>query len=269
MGWAGWKDYQSGPCNSECNEPNDVSGRKLDGSTTVPDFLLLLAPSFFTVRIRVFDGLLTPPFVRPYCVIQQFTLPSSAWLLCVCVCSSTSIIRLVVCLELRKNLLPKQQQQPKKKTYWIFVFPFIWVCNQFRRQADEVLLLETAIRQRSEQQRKTGAELDATCQLCLKTKFADGLGHACHYCNVRCCARCGGKVALRSSKVPSIYPPAYCSLSPIYLFSLSLSLGLLYIFAPVSTLFNRWLAHGCFTCASAVLIASSLHLFPAFGSVCG
>ncbi|XP_046440908.1 regulating synaptic membrane exocytosis protein 2-like isoform X6 [Daphnia pulex] len=70
-----------------------------------------------------------------------------------------------------------------------------------RRQADEVLLLETAIRQRSEQQRKAGAELDATCQLCLKTKFADGLGHACHYCNVRCCARCGGKVALRSSKV--------------------------------------------------------------------
>lgn len=121
-----------------------------------------------------------------------------------------------------------------------------------------MLLLETAIRQRSEQQRKAGAELDATCQLCLKTKFADGLGHACHYCNVRCCARCGGKVALRSSKVPSIYPPAYCSLSPIYLFSLSLSLGFLYIFAPVSTLFNRWLAHGCFTCASAVLIASSL-----------
>lgn len=70
-----------------------------------------------------------------------------------------------------------------------------------RRQADEVLLLETAIRQRGEQQRKAGAELDATCQLCLKTKFADGLGHACHYCNVRCCARCGGKVALRSAKV--------------------------------------------------------------------
>ncbi len=70
-----------------------------------------------------------------------------------------------------------------------------------RRQADQVQLLEEAIRQRSELQRKSGAELDATCQLCLKTKFADGLGHACHYCNARCCARCGGKVALRSSKV--------------------------------------------------------------------
>ncbi|XP_022645205.1 regulating synaptic membrane exocytosis protein 1-like isoform X2 [Varroa destructor] len=41
----------------------------------------------------------------------------------------------------------------------------------------------------------------ATCQLCLKTKFADGVGHICNYCNVRCCARCGGKVSLRSNKV--------------------------------------------------------------------
>ncbi|XP_028968734.1 regulating synaptic membrane exocytosis protein 1 [Galendromus occidentalis] len=41
----------------------------------------------------------------------------------------------------------------------------------------------------------------ATCQLCLKTKFADGVGHICNYCNVRCCARCGGKVNLRSNKV--------------------------------------------------------------------
>lgn len=46
-----------------------------------------------------------------------------------------------------------------------------------------------------------GAELDATCQICLKTKFADGIGHICNYCQVRCCARCGGKVTLRSNKV--------------------------------------------------------------------
>lgn len=40
-------------------------------------------------------------------------------------------------------------------------------------------------------------------QLCLKTKFADGVfgGHVCAYCGVRCCARCGGKVTLRSNKV--------------------------------------------------------------------
>lgn len=61
--------------------------------------------------------------------------------------------------------------------------------------------LENKIRQQSEQQKKAGVELDATCHICLKTKFADGVGHICHYCKIRCCARCGGKVTLRSNKV--------------------------------------------------------------------
>lgn len=71
----------------------------------------------------------------------------------------------------------------------------------FRRKADEVQILEETIRARNEQQKKAGVELDATCQICLKTKFADGVGHICHYCSIRCCARCGGKVTLRSNKV--------------------------------------------------------------------
>lgn len=66
-------------------------------------------------------------------------------------------------------------------------------------------MLEDTIRQRSEQQKKAGIELDATCHICLKTKFADGIGHICHYCNIRCCARCGGKVTLRSNKVSFSY----------------------------------------------------------------
>ncbi|XP_046667798.1 regulating synaptic membrane exocytosis protein 2 isoform X2 [Homalodisca vitripennis] len=70
-----------------------------------------------------------------------------------------------------------------------------------RRKQDEVEVLEETIRQRSEQQKKAGVELDATCHICLKTKFADGVGHMCNYCNIRCCARCGGKVTLRSNKV--------------------------------------------------------------------
>ncbi|XP_064480180.1 regulating synaptic membrane exocytosis protein 2-like isoform X2 [Ornithodoros turicata] len=70
-----------------------------------------------------------------------------------------------------------------------------------KKKQDEVKLLETAIGKRNEEQRKLGAELEATCQICLKTKFADGIGHICNYCNVRCCARCGGKVTLRSNKV--------------------------------------------------------------------
>ncbi|KAG8316451.1 hypothetical protein J6590_050523 [Homalodisca vitripennis] len=76
-----------------------------------------------------------------------------------------------------------------------------FVENQIARKQDEVEVLEETIRQRSEQQKKAGVELDATCHICLKTKFADGVGHMCNYCNIRCCARCGGKVTLRSNKV--------------------------------------------------------------------
>ncbi|CRL06041.1 CLUMA_CG019127, isoform A [Clunio marinus] len=70
-----------------------------------------------------------------------------------------------------------------------------------KRKQVEVETLEQTIRQRSEQQKKAGAELDATCHICLKTRFADGIGHLCHYCSIRCCAKCGGKVTLRSNKV--------------------------------------------------------------------
>ncbi|XP_064076958.1 regulating synaptic membrane exocytosis protein 1 isoform X12 [Vanessa tameamea] len=70
-----------------------------------------------------------------------------------------------------------------------------------RRKQDEVAVLEQSIRTRNEMQRAAGVELAATCHICLKTKFADGVGHSCHYCRVRCCARCGGKVTLRSNKV--------------------------------------------------------------------
>ncbi|CAH2989996.1 unnamed protein product [Chilo suppressalis] len=70
-----------------------------------------------------------------------------------------------------------------------------------RRKQDEVAVLEQTIRTRNEMQRAAGVELAATCHICLKTKFADGVGHSCHYCRVRCCARCGGKVTLRSNKV--------------------------------------------------------------------
>jgi hypothetical protein len=83
----------------------------------------------------------------------------------------------------------------------------------FRRKQVEVETLEQTIRQRSEQQKKGGAELDATCHICLKTRFADGIGHVCHYCSIRCCARCGGKVTLRSNKVNFIDNPPRIILS--------------------------------------------------------
>ncbi|XP_052401630.1 regulating synaptic membrane exocytosis protein 1 isoform X5 [Carassius gibelio] len=60
-----------------------------------------------------------------------------------------------------------------------------------------------------EQVRKIGAETkrqqavhkdDApTCGICRKTKFADGCGHLCSYCRTKFCARCGGRVSLRSN----------------------------------------------------------------------
>uniref|UniRef100_A0A8I3N839 Regulating synaptic membrane exocytosis 2 n=1 Tax=Canis lupus familiaris TaxID=9615 RepID=A0A8I3N839_CANLF len=39
-----------------------------------------------------------------------------------------------------------------------------------------------------------------TCGICHKTKFADGCGHNCSYCQTKFCARCGGRVSLRSNK---------------------------------------------------------------------
>ncbi|XP_065154803.1 regulating synaptic membrane exocytosis protein 2 isoform X9 [Paramisgurnus dabryanus] len=61
-----------------------------------------------------------------------------------------------------------------------------------------------------EQVKKMGEESQAsqeqkgdapTCGICHKTKFADGCGHLCSYCQTKFCARCGGRVALRSNKV--------------------------------------------------------------------
>ncbi|XP_075681992.1 regulating synaptic membrane exocytosis protein 2 isoform X34 [Rhinoderma darwinii] len=52
-----------------------------------------------------------------------------------------------------------------------------------------------------EAQQQTEQKGDApTCGICHKTKFADGCGHNCSYCQTKFCARCGGRVSLRSSK---------------------------------------------------------------------
>ncbi|XP_059486608.1 regulating synaptic membrane exocytosis protein 2 isoform X2 [Neocloeon triangulifer] len=87
-----------------------------------------------------------------------------------------------------ENVMLRQRQEEEKEN------------EIMRRKQDEVQVLEASIRQRNEQHKKAGAEMDATCNLCLKTKFADGVGHVCQYCHIRCCARCGGKVTLRSNK---------------------------------------------------------------------
>ncbi|XP_035217819.1 regulating synaptic membrane exocytosis protein 2-like isoform X3 [Stegodyphus dumicola] len=68
----------------------------------------------------------------------------------------------------------------------------------FKKSEEEVKLLEAAIRLRSREKRD---ELESTCHICAKTKFADGVGHICSTCGIRCCARCGVKVVQRSNKI--------------------------------------------------------------------
>ncbi|KAM8852789.1 regulating synaptic membrane exocytosis protein 1 isoform 14-T14 [Synchiropus picturatus] len=59
---------------------------------------------------------------------------------------------------------------------------------------------ETVIRQATAATGSTGHRDDApTCGICQKTKFADGCGNLCSYCQTKFCARCGGRVSLRSN----------------------------------------------------------------------
>lgn len=57
--------------------------------------------------------------------------------------------------------------------------------------------MEEELRQLEQKSKISGVDLEATCGLCMKTKFADGIGHTCYYCEKKVCARCGGKVTMR------------------------------------------------------------------------
>ncbi|XP_040288495.1 regulating synaptic membrane exocytosis protein 2 isoform X10 [Bufo bufo] len=91
--------------------------------------------------------------------------------------------------ELVNNVLlpqPKQQneKEPEKKLH-----------QQFEVYKEQVKKMGEEAQQQQEQ------KADApTCGICHKTKFADGCGHNCSYCQTKFCARCGGRVSLRSSK---------------------------------------------------------------------
>ncbi|XP_052761762.1 regulating synaptic membrane exocytosis protein 1-like, partial [Mya arenaria] len=49
-----------------------------------------------------------------------------------------------------------------------------------------------------EVKRSENADTGAVCDICRKTKFADGVGHKCTYCNLKSCARCGGRVTVKN-----------------------------------------------------------------------
>ncbi|XP_059827262.1 regulating synaptic membrane exocytosis protein 2 isoform X11 [Hypanus sabinus] len=68
--------------------------------------------------------------------------------------------------------------------------------QQFEMYKDQVKKMGDEAQQQQEQKTSDAP----TCGICHKTKFADGCGHICSYCQTKFCARCGGRVSLRSNK---------------------------------------------------------------------
>ncbi|XP_043339811.1 regulating synaptic membrane exocytosis protein 2 isoform X30 [Cervus elaphus] len=91
--------------------------------------------------------------------------------------------------ELVNNVLQPQQKQQNEKE------PQTKLHQQFEMYKEQVKKLGEESQQQQEQKGDA-----PTCGICHKTKFADGCGHNCSYCQTKFCARCGGRVSLRSNK---------------------------------------------------------------------
>ncbi|XP_051792027.1 regulating synaptic membrane exocytosis protein 2 isoform X18 [Erpetoichthys calabaricus] len=92
--------------------------------------------------------------------------------------------------ELVNNVLQPQQKQQNEKE------PETKLHQQFEMYKDQVKKMGEESQMSQEQKGDA-----PTCGICHKTKFADGCGHICSYCQTKFCARCGGRVSLRSNKV--------------------------------------------------------------------
>uniref|UniRef100_A0A3Q2ZY96 Regulating synaptic membrane exocytosis 1 n=1 Tax=Kryptolebias marmoratus TaxID=37003 RepID=A0A3Q2ZY96_KRYMA len=68
--------------------------------------------------------------------------------------------------------------------------------KQFESYKQEVRRIGVETRRQQTQQKDDAP----TCGICRKTKFADGCGHLCSYCQTKFCARCGGRVSLKPAK---------------------------------------------------------------------
>ncbi|XP_067304124.1 regulating synaptic membrane exocytosis protein 2 isoform X8 [Pseudorasbora parva] len=84
----------------------------------------------------------------------------------------------------QNQLQTEPQKEPETKLHQQFEM----YKDQVKKMGDEA---------QTTQEQKTDAP---TCGICHKTKFADGCGHLCSYCQTKFCARCGGRVSLRSNK---------------------------------------------------------------------
>ncbi|XP_041493480.1 regulating synaptic membrane exocytosis protein 2 isoform X25 [Microtus oregoni] len=91
--------------------------------------------------------------------------------------------------ELVNNVLQPQQKQQNEKE------PQTKLHQQFEMYKEQVKKMGEEAQQQQEQKGDA-----PTCGICQKTKFADGCGHNCSYCQTKFCARCGGRVSLRSNK---------------------------------------------------------------------
>ncbi|KAM9723430.1 regulating synaptic membrane exocytosis protein 2 isoform 9-T9 [Menidia menidia] len=93
--------------------------------------------------------------------------------------------------ELVNNVLqPQQKSQNDKEPE-----PDTKLHQQFESYKDQVKKMGEETKPVQEQKSEA-----PTCGICHKTKFADGCGHLCSYCQTKFCARCGGRVSLRSNK---------------------------------------------------------------------
>ncbi|XP_064164663.1 regulating synaptic membrane exocytosis protein 2 isoform X47 [Anguilla rostrata] len=119
--------------------------------------------------------------------------------------------------EKEQSMLKVKEEQKPQPPQW---FPFSGITDlvnsvlQPQQSSQNEKQPETRLHQQfemyKEQVKKMGDESQLTleqkgeaptCGICHKTKFADGCGHVCSYCQTKFCARCGGRVPLRSNKV--------------------------------------------------------------------
>ena len=86
--------------------------------------------------------------------------------------------------------------------------------SQISQAADKELDdIEKQIQNRKETALKlVGTQDDAICQICQKTKFADGIGHKCFYCQLRSCARCGGRTTSKNKVGTDLAQECFCGL---------------------------------------------------------
>ncbi|XP_064164358.1 regulating synaptic membrane exocytosis protein 2 isoform X11 [Anguilla rostrata] len=118
--------------------------------------------------------------------------------------------------EKEQSMLKVKEEQKPQPPQW---FPFSGITDlvnsvlQPQQSSQNEKQPETRLHQQfemyKEQVKKMGDESQLTleqkgeaptCGICHKTKFADGCGHVCSYCQTKFCARCGGRVPLRSNK---------------------------------------------------------------------